>query len=1214
MSCFDALKVVNENLHKYVLAKRDAFMKEGLDEKTASHKAIDEFKNETVNSLADIHNQLADKRGESHPFPTPSAPVSDKVHEDNYTVGDMLDKTGLYNGKRGMFLQDGQTVIFKVNGENKEYELGNINDVKDKPINDFNITHEQSAVTVNDNNNFVIRGKEYVNPFEGSDQNSTDVILYDKDGNVVNVRMKTTDGERRTFTGNVAEDLAYQINLKEINKDNESTRQFEQYINDTPEVRQQIDDAGLPKTTEASATENNGEVSREAIPTIEPPTVTIETNTNEHTNNTEDNTTDKQSQQPPKTESQPDKSIPETPPPTGDGKEAATGSGENKVTSIQNSVVDEERQKRGLAPAMQAARKEFPKTWDEAMRHIEKNPNAGEELVTELKNKARPLTDVENAILLHRQITVQNQYDKVNQEINKAAESGDKNEVERNRLRIAGLSDMLQDIYNVGKSAGTEQGRGLATRAMLAKDDFTLAAMETKKRAANNGRPLTDEERTHIAELSKKIADLEEKVAKMEEEAALKPPKEKTKKSDKQFKDEREKILNDIKAKLKKARGETSAVIIPYAKELIAIAPDVAKLVKSLVEQGVTKLADVVDSIYEDIKDHIPDLTKDDVKDIVTGKYDQPKEAKKLSPEQEKAKIELERNKKNFKSELEKDRKANAGALEKGLNMFVRVERAFKLSSPITIAKLFMAAAYRAASTPIEEGIGGLITPLLPKGITNEAYGEAGFNAKAEARAYTKMVTKGMKDAWDTMNLKKGGKSDLEVLYGKEGTDPPELLDFFGHLHGAMKAPIKRAQFERSMEKRTANMIKNGVDVNDPLVATSIALSSYADAKRAIFMQDNAVSDWWQKHLIGSPKDDYGKVRAALVNFLVPFVKIPTNIVGETATYTAGTLIGAGKLARAFYKGMENLTPDEKDSILRCLKKGSIGAGFLLLGYLNPQAIGGYYTGKRKDQDVSVGGLRIFGWDVPQFLVHNPLMETLQIGATVRRVADTYVNGKSDEKKGVGIGILKASIGLFKELPFVSEAGELNKLVGTDQDRKDFLGEMMKNTLEPALLQSIAKYTDDGTKRKPETIMEHLEMGIPGLREKVGAKHSYTKSDYNNPVFKYFTDKGMALPYSSERTITIKDNKTGQIKKLSDYPEEIKAKYYDTKKKYLAKELGEIKTTGHVYVNKFGEISENWKDGESEIRIDDLSRTQLAKVLNIAAVKATKETKQELFK
>jgi hypothetical protein len=192
---------------------------------------------------------------------------------DNIKVGEMLDKTGTYKGVKGSFTQEGQTVIFKEEGKDRIHEIGNIDEVKNMPISDFDIKHEESIVSVDNDGNFNVRNEVFINPFEQRGQNPTDAILYDKDGNVVNVRMKTADGKRRTFKGNIAEDLAYQIHLKEINKNNETRAAFEQHINEDTEAQNEINNARLPKTTEGGAVESTEQVPQQEV--VQPKTEVV---------------------------------------------------------------------------------------------------------------------------------------------------------------------------------------------------------------------------------------------------------------------------------------------------------------------------------------------------------------------------------------------------------------------------------------------------------------------------------------------------------------------------------------------------------------------------------------------------------------------------------------------------------------------------------------------------------------------------------------------------------------------------------------------------------------------------------------------------------------------------------------------------------------------------------------------------------------------------
>lgn len=159
-----------------------------------------------------------------------SAPVDTDAVEETDTpeikISEILDRPIIYKGEPATLLVDGQTVVAKIKDSNREYEIGNVDEVSENSIKDWDIEHQNSVVDVTDAGNIAVRGKEYVNNY--SDPKSA--INYDKDGNIVSVNLETTDGAKRTFKGDVAEDIAYQIHLKELNKNNETNRQFEDFF------------------------------------------------------------------------------------------------------------------------------------------------------------------------------------------------------------------------------------------------------------------------------------------------------------------------------------------------------------------------------------------------------------------------------------------------------------------------------------------------------------------------------------------------------------------------------------------------------------------------------------------------------------------------------------------------------------------------------------------------------------------------------------------------------------------------------------------------------------------------------------------------------------------------------------------------------------------------------------------------------------------------
>src|ERR1035437_1878949 len=80
IDCFGKIGVP-QGMRDYITAKKELFMKQGLDENTASHKAVDDLKNGTVQSLYDLHSKIktgADKEAWDNKFVKPSSEIKPK--------------------------------------------------------------------------------------------------------------------------------------------------------------------------------------------------------------------------------------------------------------------------------------------------------------------------------------------------------------------------------------------------------------------------------------------------------------------------------------------------------------------------------------------------------------------------------------------------------------------------------------------------------------------------------------------------------------------------------------------------------------------------------------------------------------------------------------------------------------------------------------------------------------------------------------------------------------------------------------------------------------------------------------------------------------------------------------------------------------------------------------------------------------------------------
>lgn len=191
------------------------------------------------------------------------------------------------------------------------------------------------------------------------------------------------------------------------------------------------------------------------------------------------------------------------------------------LTALANEVADRERAKNGLPPLLRAARQANPETWDRAMSMLDRDPDVGRKLVEELSAKVRSTTVEENALLLHRKITLSNELERAMKEYldarnpkNRAGFSAE--QFDAMEKRFDDTLKQIDELDKVVRATGTEWGRAGQFRRQLAAEDYSLHGM-LQKAAAAKGRPLTFEEQQQVADLHAKIKLLEKQLLASEE-------------------------------------------------------------------------------------------------------------------------------------------------------------------------------------------------------------------------------------------------------------------------------------------------------------------------------------------------------------------------------------------------------------------------------------------------------------------------------------------------------------------------------------------------------------------------------------------------------------------------------------------------------------------------------------------------------------------------
>lgn len=189
--------------------------------------------------------------------------------------------------------------------------------------------------------------------------------------------------------------------------------------------------------------------------------------------------------------------------------------------------------------------------------------------------------------------------------------------------RVKGLSNLA------GRNAAKEL---VSRRGMVPVEDSLADYLEV--RSKDKGRNLTEtqikEEKEKYDRKKKAEAEYEDSLEKDKQKAAEAEFEKETKKrtprdrkSREEYVSERAKLLIQMKEKWKNAGKDTLSSDIPYRQQLAAIAPEVAKIIKSHIAEGVDNLADLVDKVYEDVKDYVE--SKKEVRDFIVYGADEKK-------------------------------------------------------------------------------------------------------------------------------------------------------------------------------------------------------------------------------------------------------------------------------------------------------------------------------------------------------------------------------------------------------------------------------------------------------------------------------------------------------------------------------------------------------------------------------------------------------------
>lgn len=516
-------------------------------------------------------------------------------------------------------------------------------------------------------------------------------------------------------------------------------------------------------------------------------------------------------------------------------------------------------------------------------------------------------------------------------------------------------------------------------------------------------------------------------------------------------------------------------------------------------ERSLRTQADVVKAR---MKSQIEDVQKR----IVENNYERPeKTEREKDDEEQNLRLERDRWQREFQDAKAKKKLANRPKFVKILDGFSDLRRAGALSSPSAYGKILGYAILKAyALTPLEAIGSARALQLLNPGLAERTsrYGQPISFRDLKDSYFREMNTKGLNDFWKNAKFQ---VSDLELM-DKERHPPGEITGIIAKPHQAGKAMLKRGEYELSKMLRTRQYEMDGKDISQPYIKDEIHQKAMDDAKEAILLQHNFVSDaqtglltmleHWKKY----PK--IGKLTATAIRVVAPLVRVGTNVVKQGAQYSVGLPVGLIRSAAAKFseEGYAGLSEDEAAEISRWITRGTLGAVMGAGIYASGNYGGFYHKGENRQpgelgpEDVELFGHRLAPWQVVIFN-HTPMGIMAQTMATMRNVREEALeSGNSDAFHSVLMPVIDGTMGAVSKVPLMEALSTGANIFSGGEGLMKYAGTLAKDMIEPQGIQFFAKMFDSNegkpVKRSPENVIDELKMGIPGLRNQVPEKKS----------------------------------------------------------------------------------------------------------------------------
>jgi len=683
---------------------------------------------------------------------------------------------------------------------------------------------------------------------------------------------------------------------------------------------------------------------------------------------------------------------------------------------------------------------------------IKLNPNLAKETRERLLTTKQG-NEFDQAILMYDLARLKGRENELQQEI---INTKNPKKIQEYQKEILQVQNEMMDNAMANKQIGRTASTIFRLRQLWVNKELTILDMMDEYKASKGIDELTPEQEQEVKDAYNQIKESRAKL----EEAKLDLEKSREETAKLMIENQKLKDLQEKSNEIKKAeRAEKTSETIKKSNERVTkaldnlkklggqatagfdpkIAVELSKIAAEKVYQGIVKFDELVQNVLEDIKDVLPDFTKEDVINHILTRVNKAGQLEPmlLSAQYNNIKKSLDKSKGALRERVEKyelaqkevakqqfkwqegrrqDMLGNEPIVERIGDKLLRWQRAAVLSYPITMVKLSAVVAHQLiALKPLKFAIGKLVYGLTPKSIREKQsiWGDPKWSSIA--KYYSEWIRN-----FSSTNFKEimSGVDTKELLYGRpimydELNASGSFLEIPGRSHGFIKSFIKNPEFVYAHEQQMVynltkmaeitekldepNLTKkqkkalqeeyDNYDVTNEDVIEKINRLALLHGKWSILMNDNKFVEKFRQFTQNTGL--VGKIAQSEL----PIVKIPVNWVGrafatkygiirsflgksETETKGKGKLPGLGGTS---FPGIAELIFKGTENLTEA--QAELLGKSLQLGTMGMAFYAlGYYAYKEIEKNED-GSYEIMGVRVPKVLVHIPEYESIISGA-----------------------------------------------------------------------------------------------------------------------------------------------------------------------------------------------------------------------------------------